>query len=93
MKTIHRYELPITDRPSVRMPRGAQILTAPVSGRNRLGRVELWACVDTDTSMEVREFCIVGTGNPMPDDCGQFIGTVATNGGAYIWHLFEVLKQ
>lgn len=90
MKTIHRYQLPITDSPVISMPTGAQVLAAPPDARNSHGRtVEIWAVVDPDQDHEDRAFRVVGTGNPLPDDCGRFIGTVITHGNAALWHIFE----
>lgn len=89
MRTIHRYQLPITDCPSLDMPAGAEVLPAPPGERNRGDQIELWARVDTDEPFETRSFRIVGTGNPMPGDCGSFVGTVITHAGALVWHVFE----
>ena len=85
---IWRFELPITDRPRIEMPRGARVLPAPPNVRNR-DTIEFWSEVDPDAPMEVREFRVVGTGNPMPDDCGPFIGTVITHVGMFVWHVYE----
>jgi len=92
MRTIHRYELPITDRPVINMPVTARVLPAPSWARTRpVSRIEIWAEVDTDELLAPRHFRIVGTGNQMPDDCGRFVGTVITHGGTYVWHVYELL--
>lgn len=88
MDTIWRFSLPITDRPMIDMPRGAHVLSSPPSSRND-SQIEIWAQVDTDQSVEKREFRIVGTGNPAPDDCGRFVGSVITHGGVAVWHVYE----
>lgn len=92
-KAIFRYRLEITDEPNVMMPVGADVLSVgpPRDGGSRL---DLWARVDmlldgSPIPDEYREFRIVGTGHPMPNDCGRFIGTVPTHGGVFIWHIFE----
>lgn len=88
MRSIYRYELRITDRASVGMPAGAKVLPHPPS-RWDVDGVEIWAEVDPDAPLEPREFRIVGTGHPIPDDCGRFVGTVWTHAGRYVWHIFE----
>lgn len=96
MKTIHRYELKITDRPKVAMPLGAEVLSAPPDPRSHRpieSRIEIWARVDDTQPLETREFLIIGTGNYVPDDCGPFIGTVITHGGTGVWHVFEVAES
>ena len=88
-RRIFRYRLPLTDRPVVTLPTDAEVLSVgpPRDGSDHL---DLWAVVDADMPTEQdRKFRIVVTGNPMSDDCGRFIGTVPTHGGALIWHVFE----
>ncbi|MGH3493905.1 MAG: DUF7352 domain-containing protein [Sciscionella sp.] len=87
MRTIYRYELPIVDRPVVQMPADAVILPSPPSPRGH--SIEIWAEVDDQEPLEPRAFRIVGTGNPIPEDARQFVGTVVTHGGQYVWHVFE----
>jgi hypothetical protein len=90
MKTVFRYKLAITDEPGLFLPSGAEVLSVgpPRDGSYQL---DLWAQVDIlpDAEKELREFRVIGTGNPMPSDCGRFIGTVPTHEGAFIWHVFE----
>lgn len=92
MSTIYRYQLAITDCPMVDMPAGATVLPLPPSVRNQ-DHIEVWAQVDTDKPPVARGFRVIGTGNPMPDDCGPFVGTVVTHGGQFVWHLFEAVPQ
>lgn len=89
MKTIWRFQLPITDQCQIDMPRGAYVLPAPPGDRNTGDTVEVWAEVDTQAPPEPRGFRVVGTGNPMPEDCGAFIGTVITHAGLLVWHIYE----
>jgi hypothetical protein len=86
MKKIYRYELEITDRPKLDLPAHAWILSA-ASSRN-LDGIEIWILVDPTQPLETRELRVVGTGNPIVDDCGRFIGTVITHGGNFVWHVF-----
>jgi hypothetical protein len=88
VKTIFRFKVPIIDKPTVYMPTGARVLPAPPGERNGTD-IEIWAQVDTDAPLEQRQFIVVGTGNPLPEGCTSFIGTVVTHGGQFVWHLFE----
>lgn len=86
---IYRYELELSHRPVAAMPKGARVLSVSCE-RNRL---ECWALVDPNVAeVELREFCVVGTGNPAPDDLGRFIGTVMTLGGQLVFHVFEAVS-
>jgi hypothetical protein len=83
---IYRYELELIGDPSVPMPKGAQVLSVSTE-RDRL---ECWALVDPMVAeIELREFRVVGTGNPAPEDLGRFIGTVLVYGGHLVFHVFE----
>lgn len=92
MRTIFRYKIAITDKSVLLMPSGAKVLPSPPGDRNNGSEIEIWAQVDDTQPTERREFRVVGTGNPMPDDCDTFIGTVITHGGQFVWHLFEANK-
>ena len=92
MKKVYRYELELTDEPAVHMPIGAEVLSVSTER----GHLECWALVDVpglpghEPRTELREFRVVGTGNPAPDDLGRFLGTVMELGGALVFHVFEV---
>ena len=82
---IWKYELRVDDRLTVIMPRGARILSVGVQGKT----ICLWAMVTPETAeQERRIIAIYGTGNPLPDDPGTFIGTVQVP--PVVWHVFEV---
>jgi len=82
---IWKYELRVDDRLTVIMPRGARILSVGVQGKT----ICLWAMVNPETAeQELRIIAIYGTGNPLPEDPGTFIGTVQTP--PFVWHVFEV---
>lgn len=96
MKTIYRYQLSIVDRQRLLLPVGARVLPAPPNPRwhddtpdTEPRVIEIWAQVDSDAPVEPREFLIVSTGNPLPGDCGEFIGTVMAHDGIPVWHIFE----
>ena len=85
---IWKWSLDITDEQTLTMPIGAKALTAQIQGRSGL---QLWALIDDAICQqkEVRTFAVYGTGNPIPDDPGEYIATVQTHGGDLVWHVFE----
>lgn len=87
MKTIWKYQLDVTDEQLVPMKQGSQILAVQV----QVGIPCIWALVDTSKPSEDRMFCIYGTGHPIEDEPGQFIGTFQLHGGSLSFHLFEVI--
>ncbi len=87
MVTIFKYPIPVEDRPLVRMPRGAQILTLQIQH----GIPCLWTLVpDVDAPMVEPRFRLFGTGHDMDDTIGlTYVGTYQMSGGALVFHLFE----
>lgn len=84
---IWKYSLGINDLQLLRMPPGAKLLT--VQMQHELP--QLWVLFDENAGpSETRAIAIYGTGNPMPDDPGQYIATFQTHGGDLVWHAFEV---
>lgn len=94
LKVIYRYRLPITDRPTLDLPEGAEVLSVGPP-RDERDELDLWALLDprNNSMMGRRDFRIVGTGNPVPADIGVFIGSVTTNGGSLVWHVFEAAPR
>lgn len=93
METIWKYSLQITDRQTVTMPVGAEILSV----QDQAGGLQLWAVVvPEEERREKRVIEIVGTGNPMADVLAEglsrcHLATVQARGGALVWHVFELL--
>jgi hypothetical protein len=90
---VFRYQLPIYDAVKVEMPVGAKVLSVGPS-RDGLSLIDLWALEDIEAPTETRKFLIAATvtGNellPFIAARGRFIGTVPTNNGQFIWHVFE----
>jgi len=73
------------------MPRGAQVLSLAVQH----GRPTIWALVDTAQPAEEREFGIFATGEQIHARKGQlkFIDTFLVEGGAYVFHVFELVGE
>ena len=84
-KTVWKYPASFGGSWTQLMPVGAKVLSVQTQGN----RLQIWALVDPHAPAETREFATYGTGQPMPDDPGQFIGTYQLDGGGLIFHLFE----
>jgi hypothetical protein len=62
MRTIHKYELDITDVQTIELPFYAEMLTI----QEQRDKLVMWCIVDTEDELEPRTFHVVGTGNPIP---------------------------
>ena len=89
MTRIWKWPLEITDRQAVTLPRNARILTAQMQG----DVLCIWTECDPTGGGEARTFSVYGTGNPMPESPGLYIGTVQTHGGALVWHVYEIKER
>jgi hypothetical protein len=83
MKRIFKYELAIEHSQLIEMPAKARILSVGNQG----DQVCLWAEVDPDSPTLERRVLIAGTGHATPP--GEFIGTVLTNDGSLVWHVYD----
>ena len=83
MKRIFKYSLDVVDMQTVVMPEHARILSVA----NQHGNLCLWAEVDTDNHTEDRVISVYGTGNPLPDNQGHFVGSVIID--PFVWHVYE----
>lgn len=89
MTRIWKWTLQITDKQMLQMPQGAKVLTAQMQGEELC----LWAQVgppDPGVPQEARTFAIYGTGNPMPDEPGEYVATFQTQGGALVFHVYDL---
>lgn len=95
MKTIYKYDIPITDYFELWLPGGAQILkiecqhSEPIRGGEQ-DFVQLWAAVDTNNQSAIRKFAFYGTGHKFRHDNQIYIGSVILAGGALVFHLYEI---
>ena len=83
MKTIYKYVLSLVENPALDMPRGARVLDVQIQNNE----ICLWAIVESTEKLETRKFFIAGTGNPVPQGAGDYIGTVQQD--RFVWHVFE----
>ena len=84
-EAVWKFPIRIDDTVTVRMPAGAEVLTAQLQG----GELCLWARVDTDNLTVNRMFYIRGTGHPFTGAEGRYVSTFQLQGGALIFHVFE----
>lgn len=70
------------------MPVGSEILSV----QTQFDSPQLWALVNpSETRKETRVFKSYGTGHPIPENPGKFIGTVQIHSGSLIFHVFEAV--
>jgi len=82
---IWKFPLRITDRQTLDMPAGAQVLTAQL----QRGVLQLWALCDPLAEKAPRTFNVFGTGNPLPAQPGRYVSTFQMSGGELVFHVFE----
>lgn len=83
--TIWKYELLVEDRVTIRMPFGADVLCVQMQG----DKPYLWAKVNKTFSLCNRVFYVIGTGNPMPVNAKEYVGTFQMMHGGLVFHVFE----
>lgn len=85
-KSIWKFELSM-DNLSIKMPKGAQILSVQVQNN----RPCIWALVDPKAEIKEKVIEIFGTGEAIPCDgiSRVFIGTFQLQEGTWVFHLFE----
>lgn len=88
LKTIWKFQLDHRKQ-QVLMPEGAEMLSVGLQGGIDAGSVCLWAMVDPDSPKVTRHIKWVGTGHPTEGE-GKFIGTVILEGGALVFHFFDL---
>lgn len=85
MDAIWKYELEVTYQQLIEMPAGAETLCVQLQH----GTPCLWARVDPGAEKIKRRIITHGTGHPVPDTTGDYIGTYQMQGGALVFHVFE----
>ncbi|MEI9479634.1 MAG: hypothetical protein WCO26_24110 [Deltaproteobacteria bacterium] len=83
---IWRWHLKYLDEQTLVMPGGAQLLSVQIG---RGGTPCLWALCDTDSPDESRTILFYGTGNPIPEKPGRYLGTFQLGEGQLVFHVFE----
>ena len=88
--TIFKYTLDVKDTQAIEMPKDAKILTVQIQH----GHVRLWVLTNKlESKLETRNIAIYGTGNPIPENCGEYIATFQLHDGDLVFHVFEVKQK
>jgi len=88
-QTIWKFPIENSGVQIIEMPTGAQIINVGI--QNEI--LCMWAVVNPETETESRHFEIYGTGHPMRAEIRkEFIGTYYLKGGAYVFHIFEIIN-
>lgn len=85
MRTIWKFPIPIADYFELDMPIGADVLAVQV----QRGKPQLWAVVDPEARKVQTGFCLHGTGHPVSDQAGRYVGSFQLMDGDLVFHLFE----
>jgi len=84
--TIWKFSFDVSNEVNIEMPKGARIIC--VADQNTVPCI--WAIVNPDNPMELRNFFIRGTGSLLGEaDPSGYIGTFQQLNAALVWHLFE----
>ncbi len=83
---IWKWTLLLTDVQTVKLPAGAKLLTV----QTQYDAPQLWALCDEEADKEPRRIGIYGTGNPMPDEPGEYIATFQVDRAGLVFHAFEL---
>jgi hypothetical protein len=85
MRQVLKYQIPqVCGVTTVKMPSGSKVISAI----NQFGVTTVYAIVPSPSKVVERVFTTVMTGEDLPDDIGDFIGTVEFSGGSFILHVF-----
>jgi hypothetical protein len=84
MQTIRKFRLGVEDRVELSLPVGAQVLCVQTQD----GVPCLWVLVDPDETPEMRAFRIYATGQPIDGYPGEYVGTVQSLEGQFVFHVF-----
>jgi hypothetical protein len=78
------FKFPVGVGDSVLMPVGAKILSVQV----QRGVPCLWALCDPEARLVRRSLKVYGTGHPVPDNPGTFVGTFQLD-DRLVFHVFD----
>lgn len=84
-KTIWKFTFEPRDDIEIEMPKEAEVLAV----QTQHGQPCIWALVNSKAEKETRRFRMAGTGHPINDKLGKYIGTFQMMSGQLIFHLFE----
>lgn len=85
VQTIWKFPLIVADKQKVMMPKESIVLCVQMQGGNPC----LWAMVDPAAALRERSFRIIGTGDEIKDNPGNYVATFQMLGGSFVFHVFE----
>jgi len=85
---IWKFDLAIQESNTITMPEGAEIVHVGV----QYGTLRIWVKCDPLKPDTNRVFRIFATGHEFDERDLIHIGSVFTEGGLYVWHIFEVAR-
>jgi len=86
-RKVFKYDVVMDDTFKLSLPQGAEVLSVGV----QFGEPRMWVLVEPTAPVVERTFRVAGTGHHITGSL-KFIGTFQLEGGALIFHLFEVLS-
>ncbi len=92
MKTVWKFPFVPSNIVELPMPRGALVLDVASQGEGPSppGTPCLWALVDPSAETEVRRFRVAGTGHPIAEELGRFVGTFGVLAGQASFHVWDL---
>lgn len=88
-KTIWKVALKVADEQRIMVPAGAEMLCA----REQFDDICVWFRCDPDAPKKSRKIRIIGTGHPMREDDGRYLGTASVDAGRLMFHVFEAAGE
>ena len=86
---IFKTVLDLEDTQRIDLPMGATLLTVQTQN----GKLCLWYECYEKALMQKRVIAIFGTGHPMPDNPGKYIGTVQLSDGGLVFHVYDLYGE
>ncbi len=88
MNKIWKWELPVMDVQTLRLPAGAQILS--VQYQPGSPGLSLWASADPAAPLMPRQFAIAGTGHNLPAGASKARHIATVQQEQWVWHVFDL---
>ena len=88
MKTIWKFNLPISNYCTIQIPKNYKILKVA----EQKNEITLWAQVDDCKDTEDVTFRIVGTGQPLGDKQLKYLDSVSLYDGYLVFHVYKIFK-
>lgn len=84
LKTIYKYNIPITDRFSLSLPEDSKVIFVGIDPKLEPC---IWVEFDySDKDLKTKTFRLFGTGHPIDDDSIKHIGSFVQD--RFVWHLY-----